>query len=411
MEFSETKTSNRNFMLSGTESVSRILVVDDEPEIVEETCDLLNDAEFSCHGLTDARQSVARVLSDGDITVLVTDLKMPGMNGLEMVKAINDGLPADREVGVIVITGHAGTEEAIEAVRLGAMDFLSKPISPDQLVQAVKRAEETILLRRLKVAFNQRLEHQVAERTEEVHALNRRLVKSNRVKGEFLSLISHELRTPLNTIIGFSQLMAAQNGNGEKTGGMNYNEKVADAGKKLLSVVNTILDLVEAKSGELSLHREKVDLVELLKGVVQMQRHEIDAKSLDLLVETPGGPVQLDCDRERIAQAIHHLLANAVAFTPNGGQVGVAVEQGDKETSVTIVDSGEGMTGDEIEIALQPFRQVDGSSAKSHYGMGLGLTLARLFAEMHDGTLEIKSVPQVGTTVTIKLPAGAPAND
>lgn len=396
---------------------SRVLVVDDEIEITEEAAEILTDEGFACDQASDGRSALEMVLHDPDIAIVVTDLKMPGMDGLEMIRKINLSIPADRDLAVIVVTGHAGTAEAIESLRLGAMDFLTKPIDPDHLVHAVRRADETLKLRRLERHFQEQLKTEVGERTAEVRKLasdleganaalterNRELAVANRVKGDFLALISHELRTPLTTIIGFSEIMAHVNetdGDDTKKG---HSRKIAAAGKKLLRIVNTILELIDIESGDLKLNKTSIDIADLIGRVVEVLEPKAGEKPITLTARVCQPLPAIDADANRIMQALGNVVENAIHFSPPGSEVRIGAIAADERVVITVTDHGKGMTEEEIQIAGEAFRQIDANAAKKVYGLGLGLPLARLFVELHGGDFEIESNPGAGTTVRMTL--------
>ncbi|MCW9040789.1 MAG: response regulator, partial [Rhodospirillales bacterium] len=185
---------------------SRILIVDDEPEIVEEVVELLRREGFDCLSAGNADEALALVRGDAAIGIIVTDIRMPGMDGLELARQLRTGTSEKRDFYVIVVTGHAGMREAIEALRLGAEDFLIKPFSPDYLLNAVRKGVEIVRLKFHEQIFLQRLEQEVAAKTVDLREANEVLAAANRTKDTFLAMMSHELRTPLNGINGFAQL-------------------------------------------------------------------------------------------------------------------------------------------------------------------------------------------------------------
>ncbi len=189
---------NRTFLssiISGDESIqveiseskTKVLIVDDERETAEEIAELLTfDSFMQCEIADDPIQAMDIAETDRDISIIITDLNMPGLDGLQMIQKLRDRYNSNRDFAVIVITGHAGTKEAIKALQLGAMDFITKPISPDHLLHAVGRASETLQLRKLEKQFRERLEHKVEERTQEVRLLSDDLLRANRNLQKFL---------------------------------------------------------------------------------------------------------------------------------------------------------------------------------------------------------------------------------
>ena len=400
---------------------SRVLVVDDEIEITEEAAEILTGEGFVCDRAFQGHSAYEMVLDNSDIAVVVTDLRMPGMDGLELIRKISEGIPADRDLAVIVVTGHAGTAEAIKALRLGATDFLTKPVDPDHLVHAVRGAAETVKLRRLERHFQERLKTEVRECTAEVRALasdleetnrvlterNRDLAVANRVKSDFLTLISHELRTPLNAVIGFSEIMALDGKSDGNDTEKEYNRKVAAAGRKLLRIVNTILELIDIDCGDMTLNKASVDVTDIIERVVEVLKPKADEKPMALTVEATQPLPTINADANRVIQALGNVVENAIHFAPPGSDVRIGAADTGGTVTITVTDRGKGMTEEEIQIAGEAFRQVDASMGKEVYGLGLGLPLARLFVELHGGTFEIESNPGAGTTVRMTLPAAA----
>jgi signal transduction histidine kinase len=398
--------------------VTQILIVDDEPEITEELAELLLDAGFSVDTSTDPINAIAMITNNARISVVITDLSMPNMTGLEMIDEINRILPAERDVAIIVVTGQADIDRAVKALQLGALDFLSKPIDPNVLIHATERAAETVRLKRLERDFRKQLEHQVLERTEEVQKLssdllaaneilkikNADLEASNQIKSEFLSLISHELRTPLNHIIGFSDLMKMTFDNTDSTDEVKYSQKISEAGNHLLKIINTIFDLININGGDHPLDKTDVNLPKLIGTVCDVLTPKADKTGVDILLVLQSAPTTLYADEHRMTQVIGNILDNAIRFSSKSGTVTVTASSTDDAVSISIADQGIGMTERETQIAEEPFRQVDSSLSKTAYGMGLGLTLSKLIVERHGGQFSVESAPDEGTLVTISIP-------
>ncbi len=241
-------------------------------------------------------------------------------------------------------------------------------------------------------------------------ALSRALARSNdavRAKTNFLALMSHELRTPLNAIIGFSEVMK-----GEIFGPLGqprYREYTADihaAGSHLLALINDILDLSKAEAGKLDLHPEAVDVGELVGECVRLTRERARSGGLKLAALVPPDLPQLHADRLRLKQMLLNLLSNAIKFTLPGGHVEVrAWIDSAGCIAFAIVDSGIGMSAEQIPLALEPFRQIDSPLSRNREGTGLGLSLVKQLAEHHGAEMTIDSTLGKGTTVSLAFPA------
>jgi PAS domain S-box-containing protein len=230
---------------------------------------------------------------------------------------------------------------------------------------------------------------------------------ANLAKSQFLANISHELRTPLNAILGFSEMLGRGLAGPVHPKQEEYAGLVHQSGEHLLNIINDILDLAHVDSGKFELHEESgVDPRRIVDACVSLIRDRANGAALHLSTEIEDHLPPLVADSTRLKQILLNLTSNAIKFTKPGGSVLVTGRQvKDGGVAFEVRDTGLGMTPDEIEIALEPFGQVDARLAREHEGTGLGLPLARRLAELHGGSLHIDSEKGRGTTVTVTLPA------
>jgi signal transduction histidine kinase len=234
---------------------------------------------------------------------------------------------------------------------------------------------------------------------------------ASRTKSEFLANMSHELRTPLNAVIGFAEIM--KEGIFGQLSPPIYKEYARDihaSGMHLLGVINDVLELARAESGQTPLSIEEVDIAGAVDEPLRMVRGKAEQAGLALRADVARGLAPLRTDARKLRQIVINLLANAVKFTPKGSVTLRVrdVERG-QAVEIAVIDTGIGIAAADIPVCLAPFGQVDSSLSRKHEGSGLGLPLSAKLAEWLGGRLEIESEVGVGTTVRVTLPRRDPA--
>jgi len=237
-------------------------------------------------------------------------------------------------------------------------------------------------------------------------------VVANEAKLSFLANMSHELRTPLNAIIGFSQLIAE-----EVLGPMHepknrdsykaYASDVLVSGRHLLDIIDDILDLSRLEIGKLELREQDCRVVDLVSAAVRLLQERARGSGIALDVDIAAtAPAVLHADATKVKQILTNLLSNAVKFTPKGGTIRVRADR-DLEGGLVfeVTDDGVGMSDEELARATEPFTQGDTIYHKRFGGAGLGLSIVKALAELHQGSMQIASAPNHGTTVRVAFPA------
>jgi two-component system cell cycle sensor histidine kinase PleC len=250
---------------------------------------------------------------------------------------------------------------------------------------------------------------ELAELAEKYAVEKRRAEDANQAKSKFLANMSHELRTPLNAIIGFSEIM--ESGLFGPLGVDRYEEYCHDirvSGEYLLDVINDILDMSKIEAGRLRLDFEEIELERLLADSMRVVSPRAEEKSLTLASEI-AGDIRFNADRRALKQILLNLLSNAVKFTPAGGRVSVRGRRAADAVTITIADTGIGITEESLKKLGRPFEQVEHQLTKSHQGSGLGLAISKSLIELHRGTMRIRSAPHKGTIVRLCLPLDAGA--
>ncbi|MGE3877373.1 MAG: sensor histidine kinase, partial [Parvibaculaceae bacterium] len=228
---------------------------------------------------------------------------------------------------------------------------------------------------------------------------------ASRAKSQFLANMSHELRTPLNAIIGFSELIKTQAlGPLGHDKYREYASDVHDSGRRLLDIINDVLDMARIETQQSTLEQDDVDLAEIV--ALGIRRIEERARLAGLSVEMEcSGSVRMKADPAKIDRVVANLLSNAVKFTPAGGRITVRIfREAGGGAVVEVCDTGIGMSSSDIAKVFEPFYQVDADLNRRHEGTGLGIPLSNAIARMHGGQLQIDSEPGAGTRVRMILP-------
>ncbi|MBD1879142.1 AAA family ATPase [Coleofasciculus sp. FACHB-T130] len=226
---------------------------------------------------------------------------------------------------------------------------------------------------------------------------------ANRVKDEFLAVLSHELRTPLNPILGWAKLLRSRKFDAATSD--RALETIERNAKLQTQLIEDLLDVSRILQGKLSLNVYPVDLVSTIEAAIETVRLAAEAKSIQIQTILEPDVGQVSGDANRLQQVVWNLLANAVKFTPAGGQVAIALEQVGSQAQIRVTDTGKGIAPEFLPYVFDYFRQEDGTTTRTFGGLGLGLAIVRHLVELHGGTVSVSSPGEgQGATFLIKLP-------
>jgi signal transduction histidine kinase len=235
---------------------------------------------------------------------------------------------------------------------------------------------------------------------------------ANRIKSDFLANMSHELRTPLNAIIGYSEILAEDAQDDGKPGMVEDLDRIRNAGRHLLSLINDVLDLSKIESGKMDLYIEFFDINKLVKEITDTVKPLCDKNNNQLIINCPDNMGFIESDLTKIRQSLFNLVSNASKFT-NDGQIQLNITQesqlsGNGAASIfiyfQICDTGIGIKPEQITKLFQPFSQADNSTTRKYGGTGLGLAITKEFATMMGGRVTVTSEYGKGSTFTLCLP-------
>jgi signal transduction histidine kinase len=367
---------------------------------------------IQCRRGEDAVETIRAAREAGEaFPVVFLDVRMPpGIDGIEAAARIR---AIDPEVNIVIVTGYSDTPLREIAARVPPLDklfYVSKPFQKMELQQFVFALTAKWRADRAARLLNEQLNEHCRQLEMANVAIEKERVRAdaaNHAKSEFLAKMSHELRTPLNAVIGFADVMRA--GAYGPIGNERYERYLEDitfSGNHLLGMINDLLDISTIDVGMLKVREENVDLDQVVQGVTSLMRIHAEKAKVELLLNHHARGVTLTADERRLRQILVNLLGNAIKFTSAEGQV-VMTTRMDRERglSISVSDTGIGISLEDIATIFAPFQQVDHGNSRRYDGAGLGLTIAKSLAELMGGRLEVESELGKGTIVTLLFPA------
>ncbi|MEH2403156.1 hybrid sensor histidine kinase/response regulator [Nostoc sp.] len=340
------------------------------------------------------------------------DYRLPDQHGLTFIQQLRS---SKIKVPSVVLTAQGDEQIAVQLIKAGATDYLSKSkISPEMLVQVLRSAiriywaetQAALVNQQLKESHEQLIhKNQELERQQQqIQMQNFKLLEVSQLKSYFLATMSHELRTPMNAIIGFSQILFRS-----KFGQLTYQqadmvERILNNGKHLLMLVNEVLDFSRLEAGRLDLKGEMFDISKVINLAVGEMRSLADAKNLSLLVQTDLQNTLVFNDPVRLKQILINLLSNAIKFTESG-QIWVEVKElSASRVTIVVRDTGIGIAPRDFKCIFEAFRQIDQTITRKYPGTGLGLAIIDSLVRMMGGKIFLDSTLGSGSMFKIELP-------
>jgi two-component system sensor histidine kinase/response regulator len=369
-----------------------VLVIDDERGIREGCRRALTPLGYQVD-VADTGATGLRKLREAPFQLVLLDLMMPGMSGMEALTRIHE---IDPNIVVIIITGYATVEAAVQTIKRGAYDFISKPFTSDELIQVVNQGLEH---RRLTLE-NKRLQS-VEEEAKELARAKVELEKLDAMKSRFMLTVAHELRAPVAAIQGYMGLIL------DGYAVEDEHEMVESAHRRageLLDMIDDLLVLARVKERAVAVeHKRTVSVAAALEEVIALLKAEAAQKGLTLTVDIRNRPEML-ADKEHVKRLWTNLISNAIKYTPHGGNVAVSLTEEDGQIVGTVSDTGIGIGADEIPRIFEEFYRTPEAKKIEDNGTGLGLPIVKEILESYGGTIDVESTMGEGTRFTFSLP-------
>ena len=320
--------------------------------------------------------------------LVIVDLKMPGLTGMEVIARLHD---LDPHIVLVVITGYPTIASAVDAIKAGAFDFLPKPFTPDELRLVVHRG----------------LEHRRL-----VEDSTKREVERELLKRRFVTFVSHQLKTPLVAIHQYLDvLMRLDDADENAQKRQEWYARCLKRTGELLTLIDDWLTLSQVEGGQLSKRREPVHVRQIIEDIFAADEAIAAANRVTLSADSWDSDQPVHGDRNCLSVLFDNLIANAITYNNAGGSVRVTASEADRELTVSVSDTGIGIPEDCLPRLFDEFFRVKGRGGKKTPGSGLGLPICKRIVSEMGGRIDVESTVGVGSTFRVRLPMGQSADD
>lgn len=369
----------------------KVLIVDDEPGIRSGISRILKNFSVDFPFLEEeftfelqeagSGEDAIEIINQNLTDIVLLDNKLPGMDGIEVLEYINK---KQIDICVMMITSYASLDLAIKATNNGAYNFVPKPFTPQELKAAMEGITKHVYLRRMTRKLN---------------------TEGKQIRFQFLSVLSHELKSPINAIEGYLRIMQ------ERQVGNNLDDyevmlsRSIERIKGMRSLIMDMLDLTKLESGKKARHVQKTDIVEIARMSRDTMSPLAIQKNVNMIIDTNAEKIEMLADSEEIEIIFNNLISNAVKYNKDNGEVNIILRDEENAIKISVSDSGIGISEEDISKLFQEFVRIKNEKTKAISGSGLGLSIMKkIVEEVYHGDIEVKSVPDKGTTFSITIP-------
>lgn len=373
----------------------KILVIDDERGIREGCVRALEPEGFRVETAESLKEG-AELVRLGGYDLVLLDVMLPDGRGLDLLQVIEE---VDPEIVVVIITGYATIELAVEAIKQGAYNFISKPFSVDQLLLNVHQG-----LERRRLMLEARRLQDIEREAEKLMREKEDMERLNQFKTEFTTMVAHELRAPITALQSF--LLSILKGYVPPEDQNMILQRAVDRSQELLDLVNDLLNLAAARELTVGSKREIFSLRDPLEKILELFQSQIAEKELQLRMDIHGNPV-INGDPNQMTQLWTNLVSNAIKYTPPGGSVTIQLGDTGEWVIGKVCDTGIGIGPEDITKIFDEFYRTTEGKKFARIGTGLGLTLVKQILDGHGGTINVESEQGKGSCFTFRIPAAA----
>ena len=374
------------------EAKGNILVIDDEEGIREGCRRALEPQGFAVETAATLREGL-RKIQDGDFDLVLLDVMMPDGRGIDLLDPIHE---KDPDLVSVIITGYATVELAVEAIKRGAYDFISKPFTSDLLLMTVNQG-----LERRRLSLEARRLQAIEQEAAELARAKEEMERLDKFKTAFTLTVAHELRAPVTALQSF--LLAMLKGYVAPDQQRDILQRAIERTQGLLDLVDDLLNLAAAREELTPPKRKTLSLADSLEEVVPLLRTQAEEKGITFAMEVRQRPL-VAANPDQVRQLWTNLISNAIKYTPSGRRVTITLDDEGGWAVGTVEDTGIGVAPEDQEKIFEEFYRTPQAKAVEPRGTGLGLPLVKRIVEAHGGTIEVESALGQGSRFTFRLP-------
>lgn len=377
----------------------KIMIVDDDPDIATALKLYLEEKGYAPSWADEGKTALGKILDGNAYSLVLLDISMPGLDGISVLKLLRD---SNCDAAVIMMSGHGSEELAVECMRHGAEDYISKPFAMDDLLQRIERARG----HRLALIEKKRLEQE---------------------KEDFSLMLSHDMKNPMTAIIGSIDIIREGRLGPVNDEQVEYLQSAIDSCNEVVNMIDNLLDIRRFEAGKMPLSIRPCNLEGIIRKVVAQFTRTIEHDDIRLSLNLDCSVPAIAVDQKAMVRIIGNLLGNSLKFTPGGGEIIISCryfENADKSrmqippyvslpqllsemrrfVKISVRDTGNGIPPQELERIFDRYAQSRSGSGRECGGAGLGLAFCKWAVESFGGVIWAESEPGHGTEIVILLP-------
>lgn len=381
------------------QKLEKILVVDDEPEIGQVLKQYLADEGYASFLASDGSSAFDMLVSENVFSVVLLDINMPGLDGITVLKRLQE---VKSDTAVIMMSGQGSEELAVECMRNGAEDYISKPFAIEDMLQRIERAS---------MHRRERMEKRQLQQEKE----------------DFILMLSHDMKNPLTAVIGSIDIIREGCLGTVNEEQEEYLQSAIDSCNEVVIMIDNLLDIRKFEAGKIQIAVHTYNAHELIRKIASQFARPARHDGIELSVDLEPGTMEIAVDKNAFTRILGNLLGNALKFTPEGGTITVSYRsipgndartlnipvyapvppdflEGGRFVRLAVSDSGHGIPPDELGRIFDRYTQFTRNTERERGGAGLGLAYCKFAIESFHGMIWAESTAGQGSEFVILLP-------